>query len=128
MLILMLLSFVYGIMHLASNKMSQDNWSSQFAHVGLIFGILGLLTGSLWAKYTWGAWWVKDPQLNGVAITLLIYLAYFILRGSIEDARKKGRIAAVYNIFAFVMLVVFIGLVPKFNDSLHPRKRGKPRI
>ena len=126
MLLIMLISFIYSIFYLAKEKLVFDHWSSQLAHTGLIFGILGLLTGSLWAKYSWGAWWVNDPQLNGVAVALLIYLAYFILRNSIQDYRKRARISAVYNIFAFMMLVVFVGLVPKITDSLHPGKGGNP--
>ena len=126
MLLIMLISFIYAIIYLAKNELRYDHWSSQLAHTGLIFGLLGLLTGSLWARYSWGAWWVNDPQLNGVAITLLIYLAYFILRNSIQDYHKRARISAVYNIFAFMMLVVFVGLVPKVTDSLHPGKGGNP--
>jgi len=126
MMLLMLISFIYAILYLSKERKTLDYWSSQFANVGLLFGILGLITGSLWAKYTWGAWWVSDPQLNGVAITLLIYIAYFILRNSITEQAKRSRISAVYNIFAFVLLIVFIGLVPKFTDSLHPGKGGNP--
>ena len=51
----------------------------QSANVGMIFSILGILTGMLWARYTWGTWWTTDTKLNGVAITFLIYTAYFIL-------------------------------------------------
>ena len=82
-------------------------------NTGIIFGILGTITGSIWAKFTWGAWWVNDVKLNGSAITMLIYLAYVVLRGSLDDEQKRARIAAVYNIFAFVLLLVFIGILCK---------------
>ena len=80
----------------------------------------------MWAKFTWGAWWTNDPKLNGSAITILIYLAYFVLRNGIEEPRKKARISAVYNIFAFVMMIVFIGILPRMTDSLHPGNGGNP--
>src|SRR5690606_677655 len=79
-----------------------------------------------WAKYTWGTFWTNDVKLNGSAISMLIYLAYVILRNSIDEEQKRGRIAAVYNIFAFVMLVVFIGVLPRMYDALHPGNGGNP--
>jgi heme exporter protein C len=57
---------------------------------------------------------------------MLIYLAYLVLRGSLEDEQKRARIAAVYNIFAFVLLIVFIGILPRMTDSLHPGNGGNP--
>ncbi len=81
----------------------------------------------MWAKFTWGTWWTfQDPKLNGVAIAVLIYLAYFILRSSIDDELKRARIAAVYNIFAFVMMFVFIMILPRLTDSLHPGNGNNP--
>ena len=73
-----------------------------------------------------GLWWINDVKLNGAAITLLIYAAYFILRGSIDEEQKRARISAVYNIFAYVMLIVFLMILPRMNDSLHPGNGGNP--
>ena len=100
--------------------------SISLAEMGMFFSFMGLFTGMVWAKFTWGAWWTNDPKLNGTAITILIYLAYFVLRNSMDDARKKARISAVYNIFAFVMMIVFIGILPRMTDSLHPGNGGNP--
>lgn len=120
-------SVVYAIKHLSKNDLQTDLVSNQAAQVGLFLSIPGLLTGSMWAKFTWGTWWTfEDPKLNGVAIAVLIYLAYFILRGSIIDELKRARIAAVYNIFAFVMMFVFIMILPRLTDSLHPGNGGNP--
>lgn len=94
--------------------------------MAMVFGVLGILTGMIWAKYTWGAWWVNDVQLNGAAGTLLVYSAYFLLRGSLDDEQKRARLAAVYSIFAFAMMVVFIIVLPRMTDSLHPGKGGNP--
>ncbi|HET7819159.1 MAG TPA: cytochrome c biogenesis protein CcsA [Bacteroidia bacterium] len=85
-----------------------------------------MITGSIWAKFTWGAWWTNDVKLNGAAITMLTYFAYIILRSSITDEQKRGKVAAVYNIFAYVMMLVFVLIYPRMNDSLHPGNGGNP--
>ncbi len=105
-----------------------DIIASQCANTGMVFGVLGLITGSIWAKYTWGAWWINDPKLNGAAITLLSYFAYIVLRNSMDDEQKRSRVSAVYNIFAYVMLIVFVMVYPRLNqvDSLHPGNGGNP--
>jgi len=120
-------SVVYAIKQLSKTDLRTDIISNQAAQTGLFFALPGLLTGSMWAKFTWGTWWTfQDPKLNGVAIAVLIYLAYFILRSSIDDEQKRARIAAVYNIFAFVMMFVFIMILPRLTDSLHPGNGGNP--
>ena len=128
MMALLSVSLINSIRYLGSSNIRRDIVASESANVSILLGILGLITGSIWAKNTWGAWWTNDPQLNGAAITMLAYLAYSLLRNSIEDEEKRARISAVYNIFAFVMMVVFIGIIPKFTgvDSLHPGKVGNP--
>lgn len=120
-------SVVYAIRQLSKNTLEFDLKSNQAAQVGLFLSIPGLLTGCVWAKYTWGTWWTfQDPKLNGVAIAILIYLAYFILRSSVDDELKRARISSVYNVFAFVMMFVFIMILPRMVDSLHPGNGGNP--
>ncbi len=126
MMTILFVSVWHSIKHLSQSNIESDIVASQAAHTGMLVGFLGLITGSLWARYTWGAWWVADTKLNGAAITMLIYLAYFVLRGSIDEEQKRARIAAVYNIFAFVMLIVFLLILPRMNDSLHPGNGGNP--
>lgn len=126
MIILMTASVVFSIKHLSGNQRLTDLKAKEAASTGVLFSIIGLITGSFWAKFTWGAFWVNDAKLNGTAITLLIYAAYFVLRGSVDDPLKKGRLAAVYNIFAYVMMIVFIGILPRMTDSLHPGNGGNP--
>ena len=126
MIILLFFSLIASIKSLSGQQKHQDIVASELAKVGTFLGVVGVTTGSLWAKFTWGAWWVSDAKLNGAAITLLFYFAYLILRSSIEDPEKKARIAAVYNIFAYVMLVVFLMVLPRMTDSLHPGNGGNP--
>jgi len=127
MLFMMTVSFIHSLRTLASNGIKYDHMAYDAAVIGFFFSLPGLATGSLWAKYTWGTWWTfQDPKLNGVAISILIYLAYFILRFSVEDEMKRARISAVYNIFAFVMMNVFIMVMPRLTDSLDPGNGGNP--
>jgi heme exporter protein C len=127
MLFMMTVSMIQSIQSLSKNTVQNDTMAYNAAVVGFFFAIPGLLTGSVWAKYTWGTWWTfQDPKLNGVAISILIYLAYFVLRASVDDELKRARISAVYNIFAFVMMNVFIMILPRLTDSLHPGNGGNP--
>lgn len=126
MFILLIVSVIYSIKHLKSSNFKTDIVASEFATMGIVFGLLGIVTGSIWAKFTWGDWWVNDPKLNATTIALLIYLAYFVLRSSIEDSQQKGRISAVYNIFAFAAAVPLIFVLPRLTDSLHPGNGGNP--
>jgi heme exporter protein C len=126
MLVLMGYSVVASIGFLRNGKIKRDIIASKTASTGLVLSILGILTGMLWARYTWGTWWTTDTKLNGVAISVLIYAAYFILRSSIEDEQKKARISAIYNIFAFVMMNVFIMILPRMQASLHPGNGDNP--
>lgn len=126
MIALMGISVVYSIRTLGSNSLAHDRAAVSAVQVGLVFCGLGLVTGAVWARSTWGAFWTNDVKLNGAAVTGLIYLAYLVLRGSVQDPHKRARLAGIYNIFAFVLLVLFLFVVPRLNaiDSLHPGNGG----
>ena len=126
MMFMFLLSIIFSIAHLSSFTLKYDFLAAEAAKTGILFGMLGLLTGMIWARFTWGAWWIADPRLNGSAATLLAYAAYFILRNSMTEEQKRARVAAVYNIFAFIMMMVLIMIYPRMADSLHPGSGGNP--
>lgn len=124
MMILFIVSLVYAIRFLNKQNPSDDIRSVEFARSGLVFGTLGIITGAIWANYQWGAPWSSDPKQNGAAIALLIYFAYFVLRGSVTDMDKRSKLSAVYNIFAFSMLFPTIWILPRLTESLHPGGQG----
>lgn len=126
MIIILLVSLIYSIKYLSGFNLQHDIIASEAANVGILFGILGISTGSVWANFTWGDWWVNDAKLNGAAITLLFYLAYVILRSSLEEEHKRAKVSAIYNIFAYVLLIVFLLILPRMTDSLHPGNGGNP--
>ena len=131
MMILFTISFVHSIKYLRGFQYRHDIYASSYAAVGSFLGILGYLTGVLWVNVTWitdqsqslGSV-LKEPKLIGAAIALLIYGAYFVLRGSFTDIDKRARISAVYNIFAFAMLFPSIWIFPRLVGSLHPGAPG----
>ena len=127
MFLLMGISFAQSIRTLRlGGDPDRDLRAVASVKVGLWFGVLGLLTGSLWARFTWGAWWVDDPQLNGAFVTVMVYAGYLVLRGSVKDAKLRSRLSAVYNLFGFCLLVVLLMVLPRFTESLHPGKGGNP--
>ena len=134
MLALMSVSLYYSLKQLRTNSIKDDVYAAESANVAILFGVLGLITGSIWAKFTWSewpllspkGWWVNDVKLNGAAICMLIYFAYLVLRNSIDEEQKRARVSAVYNIFAFVLMIVFLLVVPRLTDSLHPGNGGNP--
>ena len=128
MMILFIVSVIYAVLYLRSNKPVYDIYSLEYAKGGIVFGCLGLLTGSIWARYTWGAWWSNDPKQLGAAVALLIYFAYLVLRNSMTDLDKPARIGAVYNMFAFAMLFPTIWIIPRMVESLHPGGMGNPAL
>lgn len=103
-----------------------DNKAAVSAAVGMVFCVLGLVTGSVWARFTWGTWWTRDPQLNGALAVFIVYAAYFILRNSIQQEENKWKLSAIYNIFACILMFVLLMVLPRFTEGLHPGKSGNP--
>ena len=102
------------------------------AAIGFVFTILTVITGSLWAKMSWGSYWNWDPRESSIAILMLIYIAYFSLYSALEGNPGRGRISSVYLILAMVTVPFFIFVVPRVYHSLHPdtiiNKQGKMQM
>lgn len=126
MIIMLVGAVYYSIRYLRTNDLESDDMALELTNAGILFGVLGIVTGMLWAKFTWGAYWSGDPKQNAAAIGLLIYFAYLILRNSLPDPNQRARIGAVYNIFAFAAFIPLIFILPRMTDSLHPGNGGNP--
>lgn len=124
MMVCFIVSVVYAVKYLRKPDVASDIYSIEFARTGILFGVLGLVTGMIWANYQWGKPWSGDPKQNGTVMALLIYFAYFVVRGSLHDEEKRARIGSVYNIFAFFMLFPTIWILPRLTESLHPGGQG----
>ena len=120
MMTLFTVAVVYSVLYLRKPDSKYDIYALEYTKAGLLFGCLGLVTGSIWAGFTWGAFWSNDPKQLGTVVALLIYFAYLVLRNSMPDMDKRARIGAVYNIFAFAMLFPTIWILPRMVESLHP--------
>jgi heme exporter protein C len=126
MLFSFLMSFIYAIIYLRKNEEKYDIMSQEFVNTGIWFGCFGMVTGMEWAYIQWGAPWSNDPKQVGAALTLLIYFAYGVLRNSVKEEDKRARLAAVYNIFSFALVIPLVYLVPAHFASLHPGSDNKP--
>ncbi len=123
-IILLTASLVYSVKYLRCPNLKHDIYAVNFAKTGIYMGILGVVTGAIWANYTWGAPWSNDPKQIGVAIALLTYFAYLVLRNSLIDIDKRARVSAVYNIFAYFIYIPLIMILPRLVESLHPGGKG----
>ena len=133
MMTLYTVSAIYSIKYLRYQKLKDDIYALNFAKVGTVFGLLGYATGIVWASYTWTEYAsntqiFKEPKLLGTAIAMLVYFAYFVLRGSINDIDRRARVGAVYSIFAYIMLFPSIWILPRLLESLHPGREGNPAL
>ncbi|MDQ3292327.1 MAG: cytochrome c biogenesis protein [Bacteroidota bacterium] len=126
MIIILAISVVYSIKYLRTPSVRNDTIAESAAKVGVLFGVLGIITGMEWARFTWGEYWSNDPKQNASAIGLLIYFAYLVLRSSFAEQQQRARISAVYNIFAFAALIPLLFILPRLTDSLHPGNGGNP--
>ncbi|RDC65288.1 cytochrome c biogenesis protein CcsA [Adhaeribacter pallidiroseus] len=126
MIIILTVSVIYSIKYLRKPSVENDIIAESAAKVGVLLGVLGIITGMEWARFTWGEYWSNDPKQNASAIGLLIYFAYLVLRSSFAEQQQRARISAVYNIFAFAALIPLLFILPRLTDSLHPGNGGNP--
>ena len=104
-IILLGISLVYSIKYLRTPNLKYDIYAEAFAKTGILMGVLGLVTGAIWATFTWGEPWSNDPKQIAVVIALLIYFAYLVLRNAVSDLDKRAKVSAVYNIFAYFIYI-----------------------
>jgi heme exporter protein C len=97
---------VSSILYLVKKNTRFDTLAVATVEVGTIFTIIGLVTGSIWARIIWGIWWTWDPRLTWALITCVIYAGYLMLRHAIDDPTTRAKNAAVLCIFAFTSVVI----------------------
>jgi heme exporter protein C len=108
-----------GLLYLRSAKRKYDNMAVAAVEVGLVFLSMAIVGGSFWGKPAWNTWWIWSARLTLVTVAWLVYAAYFMLRGAIEDEDKRARYAAVYAIVAFVTIILSYISIRVFRD-IHP--------
>jgi heme exporter protein C len=115
------ITLIGGIAYLRAQSRDWDNVALSSVEIGITFTAMAVITGSIWAKASWNAWWPwqQEPRLVLVSILLLLYLAYLMLRSFLEGEERKARFAAVYGIVAFVS-VPFTFMSVRWWQGLHP--------
>src|SRR5919112_68938 len=113
---------VFAILHLRSNDHKWDAYSYVAIHISVIFGVAVLITGAIWAKASWGHWWVWDePTLVSFLIVFLLYATYQPMRFSIEDRERQARYASVFAVVAGAFVPLNFLAVRLAQAYTHPR-------
>lgn len=118
-----MLSFILaaaaGTGYLITRRLSWDWLSLSAIEVGVVFGLIAILSGMIWAQPIWNTWWVWDPRLTTTAIMELIYLAYFILRSGLDTPEAQARLGAVYAIVSAATVPLTFFSIRLFR-TIHP--------
>jgi heme exporter protein C len=110
-----------ALLHLWKRSPGADLESYVAIHLGVIFGALTLVTGSIWARASWGVWWTwSSRQLVLFLVLFLFYAAYFMLRYSVEPGPARANISAVYALFGVVLIPVSFLAIRLAEDFIHP--------
>ncbi len=113
-------TFIASILYLwRGEQRKYDIIASASVEIGVVFGVMVLLSGMLWARPVWNTWWTWDPRLTTTAITEFVYVAYLMLRGALDDPQRRARFSAVYGIIGFVSVPITYFSTRWFN-TIHP--------
>ena len=121
-----LISMIASAVYLAKRRVKADYLAQSAAELGFLFCILATITGSIFAKTTWGSFWNWDPRQTSIVILLMIYGAYFAVRSAVNDPDRRRVFAGVYSILAFVTVPFLVFVVPRITTSLHPENTMNP--
>lgn len=112
---------VWSLRYLLGRREARHDRAARVAvELGLVFGTLATVTGAIWAKIMWGAYWNWDPRQTSVLIALLFYAAYLALRAAVADAESRGRLSAAYATLGLVVSPFFYFVLPRLGFTLHP--------
>ncbi len=112
-------AMVAGILYLVTKKSYWDVVGLSAVEIGLVFMLITIVTGSIWARPAWNTWWTWDPRLTTVTVMELAYAAYLMLRSGIEDPERRARFGAVYSIVVFISVpLTFFSI--RFLRTIHP--------
>jgi heme exporter protein C len=123
---------VWSVLYLMKRDLRHDRSAEVAIQLGMLFGALATITGAIWARIEWGAYWNWDPRQTSILISLLFYGAYLALRGAVEDPEKRARLSAAYAILGLVVTPFLYWIMPRITFSLHPEPvvnaEGKPAM
>ncbi|MDD7368536.1 MAG: cytochrome c biogenesis protein CcsA, partial [Berryella intestinalis] len=114
------LACVAGALYLKTRAPKYDLLSASAVELGMLFCTLTLITGSIWGRHSWGVWWTWDPRLTTYLILMLLCIAYFVLRNSIDEPERRATYSAVIGIIAFVDAPITMMITRFIPDGKHP--------
>ncbi len=113
-------TFICSIIYLwRGENRKYDIIASASVEIGVVFGVMVLASGMLWARPVWNTWWTWDPRLTTTAICEFLYVAYLMLRGAVDDPQRRARFSAVYGVIAFASVPITYFSTKWFN-TIHP--------
>ena len=115
-----LMSAWWAAAYLRKGDLRKDALSARSAKVGFVFVLLATVSGAIFSKLTWGAYWNWDPRQTTIFVLILLYGAYLVLRAAVPDGRKRARTAAVYSLFSCLTVPFLVFVIPRLYFSLHP--------
>ena len=110
----------WGARYLKTRELRYDAKSARSAILGLIFTLMATVSGAVFSKLTWGAYWNWDPRQTTIFVLLLIYAAYVTLRMTMREERARASSSAVYALFSFIAVPFLVFILPRMFFSLHP--------
>src|SRR6266545_917151 len=122
-----LVAAAYSLAYLARRSPWHDDIAAAAVRLGLLFAVLTLMTGSLFANIMWGSWWNWDPRESSYLLLVFLYAAYLFLRSAVDDPERRARIAAAYALFAMVLMPFLVFVAPRVTASLHPQTVINPQ-
>ena len=108
-----------AVIYLVTKNMKWDILEVAAVEISVVFFLITIMLGSIWARHTWNTWWTWDPRLTTAAVSELIYVAYFMLRSGIEDPERRARFGAVYTLLGGVSAPITFMAIRLFR-SIHP--------
>ncbi|MFK7803698.1 MAG: cytochrome c biogenesis protein [Anaerolineae bacterium] len=114
-----LVALICGILYLRRRSPILDIVAMASVEIGVAFVTMTIVSGSIWGKPAWNTWWIWSPRLTSITILWLVYIAYFVLRSSIDDAETRRRFSAVYVIAGFVTVILTYSSIRILRD-IHP--------
>jgi len=123
-----LVAGVFSFLYLRRSDPRSDDIANASVRLGLLFAILTVVTGSLFSRIMWGAYWNWDPRQSSFLLLIFLYSAYLFLRAAIEDPDKKARLAASYALFAVIPMLFLVFVAPRITPSLHPQTIINPEM
>lgn len=97
-----------------------DRLSERAARLGFIFVLLSTISGAIFSKLTWGAYWNWDPRQTTIFVLILIYGAYLTLRAAVSDEKTRAKVSAVYSLLSVLTVPFLVFILPRMYFSLHP--------